>query len=81
MDMDWQRLPNITWLPRSFGLTPPDWTQLVKSMVYAALGRVPSWNGCKVLGEGHYNYITQPTKMHLFSSPLPLNFLRKIRRK
>jgi len=24
MDVDWQRLPHITWLPRSIGVTPPD---------------------------------------------------------
>jgi hypothetical protein len=68
MDVDWQRLPHITWLPRSIGLTPPDWTELGKSTVYAALGRVPSWNGRKVLGEGHYNYVTQPINTFVFQS-------------
>lgn len=78
MDVDWQRLPHITWLPRSIGVTPPDWTELGKSTVYAALGRVSSRNGCKELGEGHYNYITQPTKIHLFFTPLPLTSSEKL---
>lgn len=72
MDVDWRRLPHITWLPRSIVLTSPDWTELGKTTVYAVLG---------LLGEGHYNCITQPTKIHLFFSPLPLNFLRKLIRK
>ena len=35
---------------------------------------MPTRNGCKLLGEGHYTYIIQPTKIHLFFSPLPLTF-------